>query len=1488
MRKSDRVVAWILLHCFFVAQIPLFAQGGVSLVPQAPAETSALHAPDAAPSSAHVSRLVGPQDAVVMDMDGVRLEMPAGALKKPALIAISKLPAAAQLDEGMRNATLGVQGYRFEPHGIVFQKPVRITMSFDPGIAESPTALSNLYTYFYDQMAGRWERLEKVSVDRKAATITSLSRHFTDMINATLKLPEGPQPIQYDVNSIKNLEAANPGEGVVMPDGPQPGSFGSASFRLPLRLPPGRGGANPRLALRYSSDGAETWLGKGFDIEVPAITIDTRFGLPHYDGADRYSLDGEELLPIGTDRDGSLLFQPRTEKSFARIRWYRAGGAGGEDDYWQVTEKNGTVREYGHSQTEGWLGPQRSDRTRTYSWYLSKVKDSFGNVISYAYTNDQNISTPGTTPNNYAYLSDIYYTGVESTGDRGAFHVAFVLESKDREDRRLDSRGTFLSKLARRLQTINLYYKDAIVRSYQFAYKYNEFGQSLLSGYSEVGGPGSSTFYSYSFDYYALPKRLDQGNPVGYDAFGTAEELWTASADGLLQSSKSSSVGGNLYLGLDLFIPIPFFGKIEIANFGLRGGVNSSSSGSLSTILDLNGDGLPDLAWNQGGSIAAYLNTPRGLDALASAFGTPGTMDREDQLSFSLGLSAGLLGTSYALTRQNSYSETQTAFVDVNADGLPDFVTAGSDFYGGNTGTGFDPTPWGSGTESSAGSSSSGSEDADYQKTYFQEQPLRAWKAYRSGTIAVTQSAHLINPGSVSDDGLQLDTYAENTTTPAATISLTRANASSPTTRSTLAIGSGQKLFFLEDTRPHELGDEVSWNVGIKYTSINLFEDMKYCGVFSPPALLSSLPDQALLLIYQYNSGSRNGSDYYSRIPGWEGKDPSQLGPVYRALFRNGFFTAQRVPKTLFLAMLSAASKDTLAGTFSTSYKDATGAVKVVEVTRPTADTLLQYGFSYEPESQTFIRAGSRAGQVFTDSNVFSPASYSSDSLFGKYFLAALQSLGANADDYSSMGFWKAPGGGYVFPQSGGGGAATWRSTVHDSLPATVSAPAAQGNILLEQTYDPAGAQFEQLWLKADSQGNPNLARVTESGENVDTTANPRITGGADSQTITLSDRGITRDFAFSARSSYIQSLTASLYQGAVSNYILSAENLSGVGYSLIQRQAWNSVTAGLTSAQLASFNNCFARDANGDYALVPQDGASDPGTYAADLQTALLLIDGASRQSKSIFDVLPGDAAKRQRFILLNLAEMNSFMAACPAGVSSYFLSFSDAKGNQFFYQHADLNADEQNKLLEAIRAFRRDVELFPYYECDSGSGDWSLKPLYAGLADSNADYRKIAATMSACSVWAWTALDRTIMYSSDQRLPAQDGTLPSGSVEEAFIPQGSTGPGDGSSIVFVPYFAQDGKTIVAPRYIHSFDSNADYTSGKLDRLSDVPNSHGAKQADPWGDRDPERRHVWLVLWTVDRLLWMERCTVGRGPPGHERPSDTATVFSCDDAKHS
>ena len=63
-------------------------------------------------------------------------------------------------------------------------------------------------------------------------------------------------------------------------------------------------------------------LGRGFDLAIPAIVIDTRFGLPNYDGRARYSLEGEDLLTRPTM--GRLIPLCHAQKAFRKIRHYRS------------------------------------------------------------------------------------------------------------------------------------------------------------------------------------------------------------------------------------------------------------------------------------------------------------------------------------------------------------------------------------------------------------------------------------------------------------------------------------------------------------------------------------------------------------------------------------------------------------------------------------------------------------------------------------------------------------------------------------------------------------------------------------------------------------------------------------------------------------------------------------------------------------------------------------------------------------------------------------------------------------------------------------------------------------------------------------------------------------------------------------------------------------------------------------------------------------
>jgi hypothetical protein len=129
--------------------------------------------------------------------------------------------------------------------------------------------------------------------------------------------------------------------------------------------------------LRYSSDSPTGWVGRGFDITIPRISIDTRFGLPAYTKEDTYLLNGEELL-LYREAAGYNVYRPAREHSFREIRHMYDGDT---INYWTVTGKDGSIQYFG--QSRGWLGPERTDKTRVFTWYLTRSVDTNGNVVDY-------------------------------------------------------------------------------------------------------------------------------------------------------------------------------------------------------------------------------------------------------------------------------------------------------------------------------------------------------------------------------------------------------------------------------------------------------------------------------------------------------------------------------------------------------------------------------------------------------------------------------------------------------------------------------------------------------------------------------------------------------------------------------------------------------------------------------------------------------------------------------------------------------------------------------------------------------------------------------------------------------------------------------------------------------------------------------------------------------------------------------------------------
>jgi hypothetical protein len=341
-----------------------------------PAENAETAQPREEP--AETRRLISAETGGILVLEDAELEIPPGALAADTELGISHLLRPADTGEGLVNVTAGGGAYRFEPAGLIFNKAVTIRLGYDPRLGENESALEHSYTYFYDTAEQRWEKLERLALDRDRRRIISLTTHFTDMINGTLTLPESPKPLQFDINSNTGLEAADPGAGVLKLEGLEANNNGTASFQFALALPPGRNGMAPTVTAAYSSDGGNGIMGKGFDLQYGGrITIDTRWGLPKYDKQDSYMLDGVKLREIG--RTGSVIrYEAERETKYEKIERYS-----GTQDYWVVTDKLGTRRTYGKQSEPGkesWTG---EDAAKKYTWELEEERDLYGNWISY-------------------------------------------------------------------------------------------------------------------------------------------------------------------------------------------------------------------------------------------------------------------------------------------------------------------------------------------------------------------------------------------------------------------------------------------------------------------------------------------------------------------------------------------------------------------------------------------------------------------------------------------------------------------------------------------------------------------------------------------------------------------------------------------------------------------------------------------------------------------------------------------------------------------------------------------------------------------------------------------------------------------------------------------------------------------------------------------------------------------------------------------------
>ncbi|HEY0734504.1 MAG TPA: SpvB/TcaC N-terminal domain-containing protein, partial [Herpetosiphonaceae bacterium] len=789
-----------------------------------------------------------------MAHEGATIELGPQAVTEDTPISMTPLAPheLAALDTGMTNVTQGPRGgYRFLPHGARFQEKIRLSLPYDKTLIPPGLTEQDIKTFYFDEQTGTWQELERVTVDAQAGVVVSLTDHFTDMINATVTVPDHPEALSYNPTSIKDIKAADPGANINLIEPPSANATGDARVSVPIEVPPGRNGMQPEISLGYTSGSGNGWLGLGWDLQLPAITIDTRWGVPRYDAAletETYLLNGEQLTPVAhraafQPRSAEKIFHTRVEGDFAKI--IRHGNTPSAY-WWEVVAKDGTRFFYGgtpesNAPTAG--ATLTDDSGNIFRWALQETRELHGNSIVYAYAR---VTDPGVENGTVAgiqlYPKTINYT--QFNGTPGGYTVTFLRDRElpeftRRADVIIDGRGGFKQVTADLLKRIEVTFAGSLVRRYELTYREGSFEKTLLSAVTQYGEDGTA-FHTHEFGYY---DDLHEENGV-YPAFDPDHPTWETGDDhvsaGLLGQGQASalsgtvtdSIGGHLYLGFSLATPT------KQMSVGGKVGYNQSTSNGVLAFLDLNGDELPDKVFKAGSGFAFRLNqsgpnAPRKVEfGPTVVLPTLPAIAREQASTTSAGPEA-YLGANVFTNRSNTLTTGSIYFSDANGDGLPDLVTNGRVLFNHLNAQGVPtftansadtPVPIGSGAID--GTDLLPNYDDLYQElvdTFPLHDTLRRWVAPYDGQIQIGGTVALVEDTSAARrqyqtaDGVRVAIQHNGSELWSARIGETDYTPKPPTGVDSLQVTAGDRIYFRVQSVADGAYDQVAWNPSIRY-----------------------------------------------------------------------------------------------------------------------------------------------------------------------------------------------------------------------------------------------------------------------------------------------------------------------------------------------------------------------------------------------------------------------------------------------------------------------------------------------------------------------------------------------------------------------------------------------------------------------------------------------------------------------------------------------
>ena len=828
---------------------------------------------------------------------GNTLSVAKGEISKTGKYTITALRETdiPALDYGMTNVTARDEGYRFLPHGEHFAgKGATVKIKYDRTRIPSGFTEDDINTYYFDKETKHWVALERVRVDKKETCVVSRTTHFTDMINGVIKAPESPQTDGFTPTMMNDIKAADPTTKINLITPPTANNRGSANLQYGFEMPPARNGMAPSLGIQYSSEGGSGWLGEGWNLSVPSITLDTRWGVPRYDTAketETYLMSGSMLSTMGDDgkmgvahrgekmaRKSDRQFYTRQGGDFSRI--IRKGNS--PADYtWEVTDKQGIKYIYGGEGAvlKGTItDASGQSREVITEWKLKRVEETHGDYIEYVYETADEPVRGGLV------AKAIYLKEVRAGNSGQAPHTVVVLEgSKQKRLKNNNARYGFLTSSNRLLEKLTVHFQGSTLRSYAFTYSEGAFNKDVLTGVKQLDDKGAEVSYQ-NFDYYD-----DVQAAKGYVPFKEKQETWNTHNDHLgagflnplqfvskafsdkpsaLGGTTSFSLSGSFYAGIG-----PMDGdKWKGNTIGASYGYSLDKSNGVSTLVDINGDGLPDKVFRKGGALyyRPQIPTSQNSEVLygedvrivgVSGFSkiTSSTHNGGAKATVGYQLFTAEVGVDFSSTK----TKTTEYLSDINGDGLVDLVFNKKVYFNHiefdkqgkaipvfTLSSADTPSPIiYSGKIDASVIKIDPAEQEELIKSSPMEDMVRVWQAPKDGIISISGTVSLITPTGEYDT----DEYAH-----ADGVRVAIQKGSTELWNKKITKGDGTAYNATAQNITIKKGDRIYFRVqsGTEETSNGAFDNVKWAPVITYIGAAETLPGGLSTTVYQPQEGA--------------------------------------------------------------------------------------------------------------------------------------------------------------------------------------------------------------------------------------------------------------------------------------------------------------------------------------------------------------------------------------------------------------------------------------------------------------------------------------------------------------------------------------------------------------------------------------------------------------------------------------------------------